>query len=336
MISVRRSSKEDITDIMDFIARYWSSEHVLATNRSLVEWQHSSEDGCNYIVASDNGSLVGVLGYIPTRRYDDNLGLDQNVVWLALWKVRDDYQSSIIGLKLFKVLESLEPNSVMAVNGIKLSHPPMYKALGFQVHELGQYYLANPDKPQNLLRYPTNLPLATPISGRAILKTIDNYDLGGVKFSPIKRSPFKTIEYFRKRFTLHPFYDYKLHWIFLDGSLRAGIASRIAEHNSSRVLRVVDYIGDPNVLGQCGSAFQKLMAEQNVEYLDFWQYGISPSIIGRAGFHKVDPNGELICPNYFEPFVPENGRILFCVKGRLDKSFIVCRADGDQDRPNRL
>jgi len=50
----------------------------------------------------------------------------------------------------------------------------------------------------------------------------------------------------------------------------------------------------------------------------------------------VDPGGELICPNYFEPFVARNRRILCCIKGSLEKSFIVCRAGGDQDRPNRL
>jgi len=336
MISIRRSSKEDIPAVMDFISSHWRSEHVLAKNRSLMEWQHCSEDGCNYILASEEGILVGVLGYIPTRRYDDELSAKNNIVWLALWKFRDEYQSSMVELKLLKTLESLEPNSVMAVNGINLSHPPMYKALGFQVYELGQYYLSNPDKPQNLIQKPENLSLATAISGRAILERIDNYDLENMRVSALKTSAFKTIEYFRKRFTLHPFYDYKLHWIFLDGSLRASIASRIADHNSSRVLRIVDFIGDPNVLGHCGNAFQKLMAEQSIEYIDFWQYGILSSVLKRAGFHKVDPGGELICPNYFEPFVARNRRILCCIKGSLEKSFIVCRADGDQDRPNRL
>ena len=105
----------------------------------------------------DEGILVGILGYIPTRRYDDDLSAQKNIVWLALWKVREDYQSSMVGLKLLKTLESLEPNSVMAVNGINLNHPPIYKALGFQVHELGQYYLANPDVSQNLIQKPENL-----------------------------------------------------------------------------------------------------------------------------------------------------------------------------------
>ena len=336
MISIRRSSKKDLPAVMDFIATHWRSDHVLAKNRSLMVWQHCYEDECNYILATDEDVLVGVLGYIPSRRFDDELSTKSNIVWLALWKVRDDYQSSMLGLKLLKALESLEPNSVMAVNGINLDHPPMYKALGFQVYELGQFYLSNPNKPQIIIQKPKNLSLATAIPGHAILERIDNYDLDNIRASHLKTSVFKTIEYFRKRFTLHPFYDYKLHWIYLDGSLRAAIASRIAVHNSSRVLRIVDFIGDPDVLTHCGSAFQKLMDERSVEYMDFWQYGICSSVLMRAGFHKVDPNGKLVCPNYFEPFAAKNGRILCCIKGSLEKSFIICRADGDQDRPNQL
>lgn len=335
MISIRRSTKSDLQSLMEFISTHWSEQHVLSTSTALMDWQYGTEDGYNFILAWNGNKLVGVLGYIPSRRYDGELSA-RKIIWLALWKVRDEYQSSMLGLKLLKTLESLEPNSVMAVNGINLDHPPMYKALGFQVYELGQFYLSNPNKPQIIIEKPKNLSLATAIPGHAILERIDNYDLDNIRASHLKTSVFKTIEYFRKRFTLHPFYDYKLHWVYLDGSLRAAIASRIAFHNSSRVLRIVDFIGDPDVLSHCGSAFQKLMDERSVEYMDFWQYGICSSVLMRAGFHKVDPNGELVCPNYFEPFTVKNGRILCCIKGSLEKSFIICRADGDQDRPNQL
>ena len=335
MISIRRSFKEDITTVMGFIATHWHSQHILGKNRSLMDWQHGCEDGYNYILAWDESILVGVLGYIPTRRYDDELSA-KNILWLALWKVRDDYHSSMVGLKLLKTLETLEPSSIMAVIGINSNHPPMYKALGFQVHELGQYYLANPYTSQNLIQNPENLSLATAIFGRANLKRVDYYDLENMRFSTLKASAFKTIEYFKKRFILHPFYNYELYGIYLNRSLRAVIATRIAEHNGSRVLRVVDFIGETSVLGECGSAFQKLMAERCLEYMDFWQYGISSEVLVVAGFHKVDPTGELICPNYFEPFIAKNAGINCCVKGSLDASFIMCRADGDQDRPNEV
>ncbi|MDB9892087.1 hypothetical protein OAC99_01415 [Amylibacter sp.] len=335
MISIRRSSKEDIIAVMGFIATHWDGQHILAQNRPLMDWQHGCEDGYNYILAWDEEILVGVLGYIPTRRYDDGLSA-KNIVWLALWKVCDDYQSSMLGLKLLKHLESVEPGSVMAVSGINPSHPPMYKALGFEVYELGQYYLANPNKSQNLIQKPKNVSLATAMFGLASLKRLDFSDFENTRFSVPNSSEFKTFEYIKKRFISHPSYNYELYGISLEDSIRAVIATRIADYNGSRALRIVDFIGEEGVLGDCGSAFQALMAEQCVEHMDFWQSGISSEILVRAGFYKVDPAGELICPNYFEPFIAENARIKCCIKGSLDASFIVCRADGDQDRPNEV
>ena len=204
MIFIRRCFKEDIPAVMDFIATHWSSQHILSKNRSLMNWQHGCEDGYNYILAWDEGILLGILGYIPTRRYDDELSAN-NILWLALWKVRDDYQSSMVGLKLLKTLESLEPSAVIAVNGINLNHPPMYTALGYQVHELGQYYLVNSDVSQKLLQKPENLSLATAVFGRAMLKRVDYSDLENMRFPPFTVSSFKTTEYFKERFILHPF-----------------------------------------------------------------------------------------------------------------------------------
>ena len=93
----------------------------------------------------------------------------------------------------------------MAVIGINPKHPPMYKALGYQVHELGQYYLTNPEMSQNLIQKPDNISLATALPGLARLKKIDLSDLENMQL-PFKSSSFKTIKYFKKRFIFHPFY----------------------------------------------------------------------------------------------------------------------------------
>ena len=335
MISIRRSAKEDIPSVMDFISTYWVDKHVLSKSLKLLDWQYGTEDGFNFILAWDEAILVGVLGYIPTRRYDEKLSAN-TTIWLALWLVHDEYQSSMLGLKLLKALEVTEPHVAIAVNGVNLKAVQIYKALGYSVEDLCQYYLVNTTVPQNVLQNPKNLPLATAVFGRAIFKRMHASDLEYLGVSIETNSWLKTPEFFNKRFLQHPFYEYYLYGIFLSGKPHAVIASRIAKYKSSRVLRVVDFTGDADVLGDCGSAFENLMAEHNVEYMDFWQFGIESEILERSGFQAVDLAGELICPNYFEPFVKKNGRIICCFKGRVDRPLIVCRADGDQDRPNEI
>lgn len=335
MISIRRSTRLDLQSVMEFISTHWSEQHVLSTSLALMDWQYGTEDGYNFILAWDSDNLAGILGYIPTWRYYGELNAS-NIIWLALWKVRDEYQSSMLGLKLLRELENTYPNVAVAVNGVNLKTTQLYKALGYQVQSLSHHYLANSKKFQNLLHNPNNLPLATAAFGEAKLKRMHFSDLKNLRFSIDTKSWLKTPEYFYKRFIQHPFYNYYLYGIFLNKEPQAIIASRVAEHRGFRVLRIVDFVGDVNVLGECGSALQRLMLEHDVEYLDFWQFGIPSKALERAGFQVVDPDGKFICPNYFEPFLKENGRIICCFNEKIDLPFIVCRADGDQDRPNQI
>jgi len=335
MISIRRSTQSDLQYVMEFISTHWAEQHVLSTSLALMDWQYGTEDGYNFILAWDNDNLVGILGYIPTWRYHVELSAS-NIIWLAMWKVRDEYQSSMLGLKLLRVLENTYPNVAVAVNGVNLRTARLYETLGYHVQRLSHYYLANTEASQNLLYNPNNLPLGTAAFGKAIIKRMYSSDLKDLRFFIETKSWLKSPEYFDKRFIQHPFYNYYLYGIFLEREPLALIATRIAEHNGSRVLRVVDFVGDPNALGECGSAFQCLMSEHKAEYMDFWQFGIPSKILERAGLQLVDPDGEFICPNYFEPFLRENGQIICCFNKKIALPFIICRADGDQDRPNQI
>jgi hypothetical protein len=335
MITIRRCKKQDITALMKFIDTYWRKDHVLATSRALMDWQHKAQDGYNYLMAWDEDVLVGVLGYIPTRRYDKEL-YAENILWLSLWKVRDDCKAPMLGLKILKALEAVEPNVGLAVSGINLTHPPMYKALGYHVADMVQYYITNANASQNLLQFPKDYPLAVAAIGSATLVEMYATDLASLTLPDCKAVPQKTPRYFIKRFIEHPFYDYQVFGIAQGNAIHALIATRIVHYADSCALRIVDFCGDANVLGACGSAFANLMFASNAEYMDFWQYGIAPEILARAGFEAIDRSGDVICPNFFEPFKAKNERVMCCVQTSFVAPIVVCRADGDQDRPNMI
>ena len=92
------------------------------------------------------------------------------------------------------------------------------------------------------------------------------------------------------------------------------ISIRFDEKEDSKVLRIIDYLGDPHILNFSGFGLQKIMSVFNIEYADFWSYGISDEIMKNIGFRKVNPNNNIIVPSYFEPFVNANIRILFAFK----------------------
>lgn len=330
MLNIRRCTCSDLPALMAFIDRHWRKGHVLSTSRALMDWQHRAEDGrYNYLLAEEKGELLGVLGYIPGSRYDAAMA-SGNTLWLALWKIREGCAVAGLGLRMLKALEQEAPGAAVAVNGINMNHPPMYRALGYTVGELTQHYMINPALPQTLLSGP--YAHARPREGAASLREVREDELASLTLEAQPR-PQKSPRYFMNRFLRHPFYCYRV-FLLEHKEEKALIAARIATHGSARVLRIVDMSGQSSLLAESGSALQKRMLEDEVEYADFWQHGLPGSAFEAAGF-GVAGQGGTTAPNLFEPFVPSQGRILCAYKTR-HPAFAVCRADGDQDRPNRL
>jgi hypothetical protein len=338
MTEVTECTAGDIDAVMSFLRDHWAADHVLANHRGLMDWQHAAPDGHghHWLLARNEKGIQGVLGYIPTSRFDETLERDP-FTWLALWKVRSDNADRGLGLKLLSRLLA-RCTGVVGVLGINPKHPPMYKALGWRVGELEHHFMCCPGVQQTLLEAPAGHTWPLPRPGLALLRELDASSIGQVVLgdSP-RRQPHKTPLYFARRYLDHPIYTYRLHLVLLDGASRALLATRVATAGATKVLRVVDFLGDEAALAQCGNALARLMTESGCEYVDFWQYGLQPQTLASCGFARVEPGGPVVVPNYFEPFVLRNGRIEFAVKGlREGDRLAVFRGDGDQDRPNRL
>lgn len=337
-IAVKRAAAEDIPAVMRFIDEVWASGHVLSQSRQLMDWQHCDRmdpDGYNWFIGENvDRHIQGVLGFIPTWLFDASLEAEP-VVWLALWKTRTAPENNGLGLALLRALAAWKPGSMIAVQGINPAHPPMYRALGFRVGELTQYFVCNPRLRQSLIAAPAAAELPVPAGGDAVFEAADGAAMAALELDSVL-VPRKTPAYFASRYLDHPFYQYRLFVIRYRGAAAGLVAVRVATTASARVLRIVDFMGDDEIWAGCGSAIDGLMAQLNCEYADFWEFGLNAAAIERAGFRPVDRNGEIVVPNYFEPFLARNGRIEFAVRGAADSRLALFRGDGDQDRPNRF
>ena len=340
-IEIHRCLADEVPRLMRFLDEHWQKGHVLSSSRELMDWQHGGSDGAyDYLVALQNGELVGVLGYIATRRFDPVLTGDNNVLWLALWKVREDVSVPGLGLRLLRELGRVEPHGMLAVNGINLAHPPMYRALGYEVAELTQYFVTHPERPQTLLSAPQGYVWPIPGAGAASWQRMREADLEALSTAGpwMGAGVPKTPTYFLNRFLRHPFYRYHVHLIQGSADTKALLASRVVEHDGTNVLRLVDFAGAVDLLAEMGGGILGLMDETEASYADLWIYGVPEELAHAAGFQAADPEGSVTVPNYFEPFLSRNGRIVCAFKktGHAVHPTIVVRADGDQDRPNRL
>ncbi len=323
---------------MQFLDAHWQHDHVLATSRALMDWQHGATDGAyDYLIARDGGRLLGVLGYIANTRFDPQL-TEPKVIWLALWKVREDIAQPALGLRMLRFLAQAHEGAVLAVNGINLAHPPMYRALGYQVVELVQHVLVNPEARQTLIGGPPLVQGSGPAGTATAFTELRAADLDALPQLSLDEStlPAKTPAYFRERFLHHPFYRYRVFRLDCGHAGTGLLALRVTQHENRRALRIVDFAGSPALFGSCGVSIARISAELDAEYADLWSWGIDPDLLAASGFAAIDPAGATTVPNHFEPFLARTGRILCAFRNPTALPFRVFRADGDQDRPNRL
>jgi hypothetical protein len=334
-VTIDFCGRADIDDVVQFIDDHWARGHALVRSRALLDWQHRNPDGgYSFVVARRDGAVIGILGYISTRRFDPALAGD-NVVWLTTWKVRDDSNVAGVGLALLQHLARGEPHAAIGAIGLNPATQPIYRALGYQLGELQHYVLPNAAMTRfALLSSPPRRESrgdAAPLIGRVIAdeRTIERVAVpttGGV--------PRKTPRYFYARYGSHPVYEYTV-MALSDGARDVGlIAMRVAEHDGHRAVRVVDSLGHPDFWPRAGAVVQTFVQQHEAEYADIYNAGIDSALFECAGFSRVDPDGPAIVPDHFEPFERRNIRLHFSLK-TAGHAFVF-KGDADQDRPNAV
>ncbi|GHU44660.1 hypothetical protein FACS1894111_12280 [Clostridia bacterium] len=145
------------------------------------------------------------------------------------------------------------------------------------------------------------------------------------------RIPYKDKWYIKRRYFEHPVYDYMV-WALRDKTEAYGglLFCREVTQNGAKALKIIDYLGDIQLIAGLESAFGKILETENYEYIDLYCAGVEDELLYAAGFSlrtETDPN---IIPNYFEPFVQKNIEIRYHTDN--DKALFF-RGDADRDRP---
>ena len=342
MITIRRCHTSDVQEVQAFLDAHWKPRHIFTVDRALFDWQYARRDrpGEYSIVLARqdvDGAIVGMLGYLPTRRFDPALAAN-NAIWLALWKVRDDIPTGVLGLKLLSDVIDNEPHASVGVIGFQPPVAAIYKALKFQVGELQHYVLPNPDvstfelasfeRPPRRRVPETNL-TAIVVDDANFSDAVAGLELG----TRNAQTPRKTAEYFRARFLQHPIYRYVSIVLRRDDRPIGLLATRVASLGGWRALRVIDFLGPEDAVSSLGAVVLAQIRRLGCEYADVHNWGIDPSLFEAAGFSRVDPGGPDIVPNHFEPFERRNAPIRFALKSSLPA--VLFKGDGDQDRPNQ-
>lgn len=354
-VEIRFARLSDEQEIVAFLRDHWSPSHIFVTHPEVMRWQHTMPDAVsddlNFVIArragaADRGGILALLGFIPFRKFDPQAHWSE--VALAIWKVREDAGMPGLGLQLLKTLgRAYQPAMICAIGTSQVVRP-IYTALGYTVGALTHAALFReswaagetiavgvPDVARRHIAADPSVVLSS-IRGEALPPGLSSSDVDELAAG---RIPRKSWTYVVNRYLRHPYYKYEVRAAYLDGVLCAVFVWRKVSAPSGYALRIVDILGDPNVLARCGALLRCELAESGSEYLDVMCWGVDDLALSNGGFVCPDDHEQLIIPNYFEPFERKNVRIEIAF--RIDRALgnlkvQLFRADSDQDRPNRL
>lgn len=328
----RYANTGDIDAIMKFINDDWRQNHILAKNRELFEYEFLEENGdVNFLLAidKDRNSIEGVIGFLKTA-YDSDI----TDIWTSIWKVKDG-NMLFLGTEIQKRLESDErfrfPLSVG--DNIKTSARILKKKFGRHIVKMNHYYILS-DSDNFEIAVIKNFPKETrlnKISANIVeIKTVNEICDILENNDYASSIPIKDCKYYEKRFLKHPIYKYNIYKIE-DNNKSALFVTRNQACNSKKVLRIVDYFGNNELIEDLGIWLREKVNSDGFEYADFLCYGFDEKPFINGGFSLLSEDDVNIIPDYFSPFEQRNIDIL---SDTPIENITICKADGDQDRPN--
>ena len=330
----RRATIEDCDMIMNFIADEWPKKnHILAVNKAFFLYEFQNGKLLNFIIAINRKTehIDGMMGYIPSSDIKETLD-----IWTCMWLTRRNGSIPFLGLEVLNRMNGIigyryltgvgtNPQTALPLARDKASHYEYKLKHFYRLSDCKEFKIAAikniivPDKPSGFSQL-----LLTP--ARDITETNDC-----ISYASQFSIPLKNAWYINKRFFRHPVYKYLIWKIIKAGQEKGLIVGREIEINGAKILRIVDFMGAPELWDGLYDQFELLINTNNYEYVDFYVCGIDNIHLERAGFvlkTETDPN---IIPNYFEPFVQCNVDI-YGTSTMPDVR--MCKADADQDRPN--
>lgn len=320
---------------MTFIHHNWKNNHILSRNKSFFKYEHQYKNKLNFIIAKNEDKIEGILGFISTSTKDITN------VFTVIWKVEENNANPVLGIQLLNYLKNLKGVKNVLSVGINKNTLQIFEYLNIYTNKLNQYVLINEAiKDFKIATVPKtkikNIEPKKYLDDFNVRKINDKNELDNFDFLKYKFNiPYKSKDYFIKRYFKHPIYNYDVYAVFKKENINSLYFTRLQPYNNSHVIRIVDFIGEQNTMYSFSKFISKLIISEAFEYADFYCFGIDDNIMKESGFQIVNTqNNELVIPNYFQPFVKKNIPIYFFANTKEVEKIKIFKGDGDQDRPS--
>ena len=319
--TIKRLKLSEKEQIVDFLNQHWGTKHPLVNNETLFNYYYTDGEWINFYCLCDDDGIAAVCGYIKCS--DDA----ESDIWISIWCAKKGKNG--LGLALMGKMQELTGAKVMGCNNIRRNTMPFYTFLGYHPDEMKHYYrLRNLDSYKMAVVNSKNIPLCDePKTELVEFFNIDDVKNNFDNFGSC--APKKDYWYVNKRYFNYPHYKYRVFGVFKNSICSSLVVFRINESDEGKVLRLVDYIGNPADFADINGHIDILMEKYDCEFCDCYCFGVNGE---DAGFVLRTADDTNIIPNYLNPLLQEN--IDYCFFTSSTDKFMMFKADGDQDRMN--
>lgn len=329
--SFRLARPEEAGRVIDFINSHFDIRLALVNLPEFFDHYYRTEDTLQFALAEEEGEILAAAGYILANR------APQPDIWVSVWVAKKGCNG--VGLELMNALPGLTGARVVACNNIRPETCVFYRFLGWTAERIPHYYRLAPRAQYRLAQPPAGYaPL--PVGGDLTLEPVaDPTALAALGLPPTGHTPSKDLWYITRRYFTYPHRRYDVYSVQENGRLLAYLMVNLVDAYwddetlpHEKVLRIVDFIGEDEILPRLGKALDELLLSTGAEYADCYCWGIPDSVFAAAGFtQRLEGDGAVI-PNYLTSVLPANTE--YCFFTNQPEGFVLFKADGDQDRPN--
>ncbi|ARZ02169.1 hypothetical protein [Yersinia ruckeri] len=323
-LTINLCAVSDVENLISFIDSDWKKDHIFVRDRELFDWQHNGLDCYHFVVAKDDDEIVGILGYIPLSQYSPLL-VENNELWLAIWKVKEGVKKPGLGLMMLNHLNRVYKKPTICSIGLSPQVISIYKALKYKVGVLSHHAFFNQYFNDFSIGKPDGSHLVSILKNNLIHEVSDSID--AIPDSFFSNNPKKNNEYIKNRYINHPRYNYRFLSIYDNRDLLSVSVYREIKMNDTKIGRIVDSFGENIMNSKFNYALSNFLDKSKYEYVD-----LVSNLPYNSGSGFISSSDSVIIPNYFEPFEMRNIKIDYAYKS--DKELVIFRGDSDQDRPN--
>lgn len=323
----RLASLSDKPALVEFMNTHWGSKHPLVNLEDYFSYYYQDGDCArtklNFALClKEDDSIAALCGFIPSCVGGED-------VWISIWCA--DKKAKGAGLELMNQMPKLTGARILSCNNIRPNTIPFYEFLGYTGARMQHWYRLG-DKKEFFVARPASV-LRLPVAGDGYLKEFTCAQEMEEAFCPPELAkPYKDNWYLARRYFNYPRQSYQVFGGYLDGVCRLLFCLRRVVVDGTVVLRLCDVVGQSALLPQFGDAFDRLIAQENAEYMDCYCWGVADESLTGAGFVQRFAEDETLIPHYLSPPLYEN--VDFYLFTNDPAGFVMFRADGDQDRPN--